>query len=509
MESLIDQLRIIVGAGWIGPVLLLTSAVALVYAIVRLLGRRSARTLNIKHPDGANIKIKPPPPPASRPKRSIFGWPKRLRTGKPQVSVQSPPPYIPEDADLTITENEQAETADPEKPFATDFSDPFIPPPPGSVTTASPGTLAVPPVAPMPEDHPDYDVRRVYFGTDRRPATMSRNVMNFGPERAGELTIGIAHITVPRKRPWGTIPRPRRIPLLGITIEREKAARHFTISDCRPVDEAEFLATAGAEAHGATRFANSAFIFIHGFNVLFDAALFRCAQMAEDIGFDGPAFLYSWPAIGGGIKGTINYVTDIESADQAAVHLDEFVDLVLRTPGVERVHMITHSMGNKLLAEWFDKAGTKIQARNTKTIDQLILAAPDIDVGTFRDVSDYMQKFANGVTLFACATDLALIASKKLRNDYPRAGDVPSLTGPVVVPGIDTIDISAVGTRVFSLRKYLGDDSFLDHSLFAEDREILTDLGNLMRFGTRPPDARTVSYILQSRDGADYWVLPV
>lgn len=242
MESLIDQLRIIVGAGWIGPVLLLTSAVALVYAIVRLLSRRSARTLNIKHPDGANITIKPPPPPASRPKRSIFGWPKRLRTGKPQVSVQSPPPDIPEDADLTITENEQAESADPEKPFATDFSDPFIPPPPGSVTTAGPGTLAVPPVAPMPGDNPDYAVRRVYFGTDRRPATMSRNVMNFGPERAGELTIGLAHITVPRKRPWGTIPRPRRIPLLGITIEREKAARHFTISDCRPVDEAEFLA---------------------------------------------------------------------------------------------------------------------------------------------------------------------------------------------------------------------------------------------------------------------------
>ncbi|MEM6371570.1 MAG: alpha/beta hydrolase [Pseudomonadota bacterium] len=337
---------------------------------------------------------------------------------------------------------------------------------------------------------------------------MSRNIAHFGHERSGALSLGIAHITVPLNRPWGTIPRPRRLPVLGITIEKEKAEKHFTIATCQTVDRHRFITWAGNDARSAKRFAKSAFIFVHGFNVQFNAALFRCAQMAVDIGFDGPAFLYSWPAIGGGIKGTINYVTDIESADQAATHLDEFVDLVLQTPGIERVHMITHSMGNKLLAEWFDKAGTKVQARNTKTIDQLILAAPDIDVKTLQDVSTYMKKFANGVTLYACATDLALIASKKLRNDYPRAGDVPAQAGPVVIAGIDTIDISAVGNRVFSLRKYLGDDTFLDHSLFAEDREVLTDLGNLMRFGTRPPDARTVAYHLKGTGDAVHWVLP-
>ncbi|WP_299722580.1 alpha/beta hydrolase [uncultured Tateyamaria sp.] len=498
MEIVVDDIRLVLEIGWIGPLLVGISVLAIAYLIYRVIGRSYQRKLHVERRFDRYIQ----PKGAPRPNR------------KPETSKESPPPpYIPEDVDLTTKERQEPAATNLDDPFSSDFSDPFELPPDHTETTGSPATAAPPPVSPMsiptmPEDHPDYDMRRVFFGTDRRAATMSKDVVNFGHERSGELTLGIAHITVPRKRPWGTIPRPRTMPILGFTIEREKAAKHFTISDCRPVDANTFTTAAAAEAQSATRFDKSAFIFVHGFNVQFNAALFRCAQMAEDIGFDGPAFLYSWPAMGGGIKGTINYVTDIESADQAATHLDEFVDLVLQTRGVERVHMITHSMGNKLLAEWFDKAGTKIQARNTKTIDQLILAAPDIDVGTFRDVSDYMQKFAKGVTLYACATDLALIASKKLRNDYPRAGDVPGQTGPVVVAGIDTIDISAVGNRVFSLQKYLGDDSFLDHSLFAEDREILTDLGNLMRFGTRPPDARTVAYRVLSKDGEDYWHLP-
>ena len=39
-----------------------------------------------------------------------------------------------------------------------------------------------------------------------------------------------------------------------------------------------------------------AFVFIHGYNVAFDDAIYRTAQIAYDLSFDGPPILYSWPS---------------------------------------------------------------------------------------------------------------------------------------------------------------------------------------------------------------------
>ena len=249
---------------------------------------------------------------------------------------------------------------------------------------------------------------------------------------------------------------------------REKAEKHFTIYDCGVLDPDTFRQRAAEEVARAESFRNAAFVFLHGFNVTFENALYRTAQMAFDINFDGPAFLYSWPAVGK----TLSYATDMDSATQAAPHLDAFVDLVLSVPGIEKLHLVAHSMGNAALAEFMRRVGTRLQARGGKSIDQLILAAPDIDVALFDDVAEHFARHARGVTLYACSTGKALIASKEIRNDYPRAGDVPE-AGPVISPLVDTIDVSAVGTAIFSL----------NHSLYAEDRGLLDDLAQLMLTG--------------------------
>ncbi len=40
---------------------------------------------------------------------------------------------------------------------------------------------------------------------------------------------------------------------------------------------------------------NAAFVFIHGYNVQFDDALRRTAQIKKDLDFDGPAILIAGP----------------------------------------------------------------------------------------------------------------------------------------------------------------------------------------------------------------------
>ena len=39
-------------------------------------------------------------------------------------------------------------------------------------------------------------------------------------------------------------------------------------------------------------------VFIHGFNVPFEDAIYRTAQLAHDLDFDGAPILYSWPSRG-------------------------------------------------------------------------------------------------------------------------------------------------------------------------------------------------------------------
>jgi esterase/lipase superfamily enzyme len=83
------------------------------------------------------------------------------------------------------------------------------------------------------------------------------------------------------------------------------------------------------------------------------------------------------------------------------------------------------------------------------------------------------------MTLYASSLDKALQVSKTLAQK-PRAGDVPD-TGPVTLLGLDTIDVSPLGSNWFAL----------GHSGYAEKRNVLNDLASLLKNGLRPPSLRT------------------
>ena len=42
-------------------------------------------------------------------------------------------------------------------------------------------------------------------------------------------------------------------------------------------------------------FKDHAVVFVHGYNTAFDYAVYRTAQIAYDLKFDGVPFLFSWP----------------------------------------------------------------------------------------------------------------------------------------------------------------------------------------------------------------------
>ena len=92
------------------------------------------------------------------------------------------------------------------------------------------------------------------------------------------------------------------------------------------------------------------------------------------------------------------------------------------------------------------------------------------------------------MTLYASARDRALQLSKRLHN-FPRAGDLRDLV--TIVDGMDTIDATAVDTDL------------LGHSYYADNRTVISDLFQLLRYGASPSERFGMHPM--SAPGGRYW----
>jgi esterase/lipase superfamily enzyme len=226
----------------------------------------------------------------------------------------------------------------------------------------------------------------------------------------------------------------------------------------------QFFSDLVARVHQSS--ASSAFVFVHGYNVTFEDAARRTAQIAYDLGFDGAPTFYSWPSRGS----TAAYTVDEQNIEWAQANLKGFLDDFFARSDAQSVYLIAHSMGNRALTRAVASLMSNKPALQGR-LRELILTAPDIDADVFkRDIAPALAATGRPVTLYASSKDLALIASKKVHG-YARAGD--SGQGLVVVPGIETVDATWVDT------------SLVGHFYFAEARSVLSDLFYLIREGKR------------------------
>jgi esterase/lipase superfamily enzyme len=186
-----------------------------------------------------------------------------------------------------------------------------------------------------------------------------------------------------------------------------------------------------------------------------------------------------------------SYTYDRESAEGSEPYLRQFLDLVVKQTGAKTVSVIAHSMGNKPLLDVL--RDMKAAAPKGVVVSEVILAAPDVDADNFTNLARQIKGLAKGVTLYAAANDRALLASRNFWGHY-RAGDVPA-AGPLVVGGIDTIDVTAASTDIFAL----------NHSDYAENNDLLVDIAKLITTGQRPPDRRFDKLKRVHEEKKEYW----
>jgi esterase/lipase superfamily enzyme len=342
------------------------------------------------------------------------------------------------------------------------------------------------------DDARPYALVPVFFGTNRKvdhgypthPAAVKS-------ERGDQLAFGAAVVTIPKSHVPTRVERPWRWQFFGAVISGEEdPRRHFTVLGFELMTHAQ-VAKKVADTACGNREAQSkqALIFVHGFAVDFHNAVFRTAQLVYDLRFAGTAFLYSWPSSGS----IVDYRYDRESAEGSARHLGRFIQQVATTTGVDSVFVVAHSMGSIALL----RAVETIAGSPSPKIAHIIYAAPDFETQLFSSIVSGTRQITAASTLYASSEDVALLASKRLWGSTSRAGDVGP-HGPVLIDGVDTIDVTSVGTD------FLG----LNHSYYAGSTALLNDIALILRDGTRPPDKRFPILQAVTTPTGTYWRYP-
>lgn len=307
----------------------------------------------------------------------------------------------------------------------------------------------------------------ILLATTRRAVASDRPGLRYGPEDADSLQFAAVSVNVPsyRVRGTGELPRPGALRDNALTY-RPDPLRDFYVTSTIPVDSARFVQRVSADL-SASR-SRDLLVFVHGYNVSFEDAAVRAAQVAADINFDGSVLLFSWPSA----ASVTAYVRDQQTARNAGFQLLRLLRNHAVAAQPDRVHLLGHSMGSEVIGKALTLTAP---SDTTPRLSEVVLAAPDVDSRVFRrEILPRLVPHAARITMYASSDDDALRASRVL-NGVGRLG----LGGDslFVIDGMDTVDATRVSADV------------LGHTLFG-NQGFLADLAVLLAEGKSPAERR-------------------
>lgn len=325
---------------------------------------------------------------------------------------------------------------------------------------------------------------KVWFATDRALAgnKTQGNIQKFKDGRgSGALSYGAAEVSFPASHRVGKVERPSFWKLQV----SEDESKHVVIKECLVENFQDWKASATAHLDSAEE--KSALVFIHGYNVKFDDALRRAAQIGFDISFEGLLTCFSWSS--NGTK--LGYLSDQDNADLAAPLLADFLRKLQTELKIKEVHIVAHSMGNRMLIA----ALKELSKTESKHLREVVMAAPDVDQDIFTAALAGLKQKARRYTIYGSDNDRALKLSKKMRAGHPRIGDGGNHV--YVAAGVDTIDASQVPMVPLDPR----------HSYAFDNRSVLSDLHYVIRAST--PAQKRSGLIQKLKDKLPYWQIAI
>jgi esterase/lipase superfamily enzyme len=295
----------------------------------------------------------------------------------------------------------------------------------------------------------------------------------YGGSRAADGTVhyGYCDVTIPKTHKIGMVEKP----VLGLEDEQ----LHVMLRHVEEMKQEAFFGHIKKELAAKDLDRRNCFIFVHGYNVSFEKAAQRTAQIHYDLKFTGVPMFYSWPSRAN-VRG---YFHDRNEIYKGREQLMKFLLDTAERTDAKRIHVIAHSMGADAVSN-----AILLMGDQGKIFDQIVLAAPDVDADVFREqIAPRMQKIANRTTVYCSRNDLALHASYAF-NDSVRLGD--SSRGIFVLEGFDTIDASDIDTDL------------LGHSYYGDCNMLLADVGQLLDKNLSPLERKLSSHL---NEKLSYW----
>ncbi|WP_084397810.1 alpha/beta hydrolase [Henriciella aquimarina] len=245
----------------------------------------------------------------------------------------------------------------------------------------------------------------------------------------------------------------------------------------------------------------SVLLFVHGFNTGFEDALIRSAQLSVDLSrravFDvGVPVLFSWPSAGK--LSLADYRGDQDSSLAAAPYLEDFLDLIIDNSDIDRINIVAHSMGNRLLTQALeDYAADYLERHGESDIEfRIVLVAADVDRDIFDGVTGVLDNLKANVTIYTSDADRALQASELVNKNSLRLGDT-DLNRPYIRRDefYETVDATGVATELFGL----------GHGYYSNNPFILGDM--LCAMAEANPEQRALEQMRYggAPDGDEYY----
>ncbi len=282
----------------------------------------------------------------------------------------------------------------------------------------------------------------VYFATNRVPLDLNPRCTDdyYGVRNEGSLRFGLCPVNVPMQHAIGSL--DTNSSRYGDPNRYFKTGRHTELSAAKLAGQ---LKSSGNK---------EALVFVHGFNVKFEEALLRAAQIAYDVKFQGDVVLFTWPAGASDSLSSVlihqTYASNQRHARESVALFEQFI----QSPELsdKTLHVLVHSMGHQIVLPALAKAGARTSA---PLIQELILNAPDFPGEELVKIAPQLRRVAKRTTLYCSPGDNALVASKRINSNY-RAGLCMRIPGMDVI-NVNELDTSTLGHGYYSGRPVLTD----------------------------------------------------
>lgn len=315
----------------------------------------------------------------------------------------------------------------------------------------------------------------VFFGTNRTP-TYTRGVLaDFDGNRAQALSYGVCEVIVPEGHKMGSLGSRLWKRLFNRKDDRLRLESLIPLND-------ELFWSLLRETSVRMRIKERPTIFVHGFNNTFEQAVLRAAQIGYDLGLGQGISLFSWPS-----KGSLfSYSADEASSEASKYALADFIEQFVEHSAQGSANIIAHSMGCRSVLGAIEVLSAR-RAPVVKYLNQVILAAADVDAAIMPHVGVYAIKHSARTTSYICDRDTALMISGWLHS-FPRVGITPPT---FVLEGMDTVLVNNLNLGEFA------------HGYIGASRTVLSDIFALLSTNLPPSERHAIESV--SVGGLEYW----